>query len=163
MITCPVCGQSQLLGSVFCQNCGSQFDIKKNNGTNQENLKFDTKSPPKDLTSSVKMTTWISLYNLDNGENTPLPNIDEIIIGRISEDQGVLPDFDLTRFKALENGVSRLHCALKRNKSQTIISDLGSSNGTYLNGSRLPENQETPIRHGDILMLGRLKFQILLH
>ena len=163
MITCPVCGQSQLLGSVFCQNCGSQFDIKKNNGTNQENLKFDTKSSPKDLTSSRKMTTWISFYNMDNGEIIPLPNNDEIIIGRISEDQGVLPDFDLTGFNALEKGVSRLHCAIKRKKRQTIVSDLGSSNGTFLNGSRLPENQEIPIHHGDILMLGRLIFQILLH
>jgi pSer/pThr/pTyr-binding forkhead associated (FHA) protein len=40
--------------------------------------------------------------------------------------------------------------------------DLGSANGTYLNGKRLGPNTEQSISHGDIIALGKLKIQILL-
>ena len=40
--------------------------------------------------------------------------------------------------------------------------DLGSSNGTYLNGRRLNPHVEEPLKHGDIVAVGKLKIQILL-
>jgi pSer/pThr/pTyr-binding forkhead associated (FHA) protein len=40
--------------------------------------------------------------------------------------------------------------------------DLGSSNGTYLNGKRLSPNVENVIGHGDVVTLGKLKMQVLL-
>jgi pSer/pThr/pTyr-binding forkhead associated (FHA) protein len=55
-----------------------------------------------------------------------------------------------------------LHAVLKRKGAQVHVMDLGSSNGTYLNGKRLKPNVEQTLQHGDLLSLGKLKIQILL-
>jgi pSer/pThr/pTyr-binding forkhead associated (FHA) protein len=39
--------------------------------------------------------------------------------------------------------------------------DLGSANGTYVNGKRLSPKREQLIHHGDIVALGKMKIQIL--
>jgi pSer/pThr/pTyr-binding forkhead associated (FHA) protein len=41
------------------------------------------------------------------------------------------------------------------------IMDLGSANGTYINGKRLSPNVEQTLNHGDVVALGKLKMQIL--
>jgi pSer/pThr/pTyr-binding forkhead associated (FHA) protein len=41
--------------------------------------------------------------------------------------------------------------------------DLGSANGTYINGKRLNPNIEHSLNHGDIVALGKLKMQILVN
>jgi len=63
---------------------------------------------------------------------------------------------------AQASGVSRLHALLKRDGKRVIIMDLGSANGTYVNGKRLRTNNEHLLNHGDVVALGKLKFQVLL-
>ncbi len=63
---------------------------------------------------------------------------------------------------AFEHGVSRLHAVIRLVNGEASLMDLGSSNGTYLNGVRLIPNTESPIRHGDLVALGKLKIQIIL-
>jgi pSer/pThr/pTyr-binding forkhead associated (FHA) protein len=41
--------------------------------------------------------------------------------------------------------------------------DLGSANGTYLNGKRLKANSKQALSHGDMISLGKLKIQVLLN
>jgi pSer/pThr/pTyr-binding forkhead associated (FHA) protein len=43
-----------------------------------------------------------------------------------------------------------------------MVMDLGSSNGTYLNGRRINPHVEESLSHGDIVALGKLKIQVLL-
>ena len=73
-----------------------------------------------------------------------------------------MPDIDLTPYQAYASGVSRLHSVLKREGNRVFVMDLGSSNGTYLNGKRLKPNVDQTLNHGDMLALGKLKIQILL-
>jgi pSer/pThr/pTyr-binding forkhead associated (FHA) protein len=73
-----------------------------------------------------------------------------------------MPDIDLTPYQAYASGVSRLHVVVKRDSNRIIIMDLGSSNGTYLNGRRLTPHVEEPLNHGDVIALGKLKIQVLL-
>jgi pSer/pThr/pTyr-binding forkhead associated (FHA) protein len=40
--------------------------------------------------------------------------------------------------------------------------DLGSANGTYINGKRLSPSVEQTLNNGDIVALGKLKMQVLL-
>jgi len=54
--------------------------------------------------------------------------------------------------------VSRRHCQLNLNGETAKIRDLGSHNGTYLNGERI--DGETPIKAGDYLQVGPLVFQL---
>jgi pSer/pThr/pTyr-binding forkhead associated (FHA) protein len=67
---------------------------------------------------------------------------DEFLIGRGS-------DCDLRLHDA---AISRHHCLLRVRGDEATISDLGSSNGTFLNGQRV--RSQAVIRNGDRLQLG---------
>jgi hypothetical protein len=163
MIVCPNCQYTNLDGTVFCADCGMQLsglqpivtqNISADNIPALERKK--TAAFPKDL------DTWASLHLLDSGQILPLGDRTEFTLGRVSEAQPIMPDIDLTPYQAYANGVSRLHAVLKREGKRVFVMDLGSSNGTYLNGKRLTPNSDQTLNHGDMLSLGKLKIQILL-
>lgn len=56
--------------------------------------------------------------------------------------------------------VSRQHCLLRVTATGAFLRDLGSRNGTLVNGELL--NEERPLRHGDQVQLGPLVFEIQL-
>jgi pSer/pThr/pTyr-binding forkhead associated (FHA) protein len=113
-------------------------------------------------TPEIHLNSWASLHMIESGQIISLADRDEFTIGRTSEGQPIMPDVDLTDFNAYANGVSRLHCVIKKANSKTVVMDLGSSNGTFRNGVRLSVHVETPINHGDVLSLGKLKIQVLI-
>ena len=54
--------------------------------------------------------------------------------------------------------ISRIHCRLTADKSdQLVVEDLGSTNGTLVNGKRV---DRVVLRPGDLLTVGRIEFQI---
>jgi hypothetical protein len=68
---------------------------------------------------------------------------------------------DLTPFDGHKLGVSRRHCIVRRRSHRLVVCDLGSANGTYLNGDRLTPQQEYTLEHGDKLALGELCLTVL--
>lgn len=56
--------------------------------------------------------------------------------------------------------VSRQHCQLLIDDQRVAIVDLGSSNGTFLNGQQLTANVETPLPSGAELEIGPVKFTV---
>jgi DNA-binding beta-propeller fold protein YncE len=69
----------------------------------------------------------VSLKILDTDETVILSGIEQATLGRSSHDQPILPDVDLTRFKAYEAGVSRLHLTIHMDEQNVTIIDLGIS------------------------------------
>ena len=108
------------------------------------------------------LQSWISLHLIESGQILPLADRTEFTLGRFAEGQPIVPDVDLTSYNAYANGVSRLHAAIKLVNNRIVVVDLGSSNGTYLNGVRLSPYIETPVSHGDLIYLGKLKIQVLI-
>lgn len=53
--------------------------------------------------------------------------------------------------------VSRLHCQLTSTANSLHVKDLGSTNGTFLNGKRVTSS---PMREGDRLTVGRVEFTV---
>lgn len=104
----------------------------------------------------------VALYFLDTGQVVELENNREYTLGRLYEGQPVHPDIDLTPFKGYEWGISRLHATLRTTTDQVYVTDQGSANGTYHGGDRLEPNTPHILNHGDIIMLGKLRLQILL-
>ena len=81
---------------------------------------------------------------------------ERVIIGRRAEN-GAPVDVDLAPHEALKNGVSRLHATLYRVHRNLFLMDMGSANGTYLNGQKLVPYQERMVREGDEIKLGNLR------
>lgn len=84
-----------------------------------------------------------------------------MVMGRMDRDRLACPDIDLEPFNAYLLGVSRQHAAISARNSRVTVCDLHSVNGTYLNGDRLMPDREYMLRHGDVLMLGRLQVQVI--
>jgi hypothetical protein len=82
----------------------------------------------------------------------------ECVIGRTVED--VLADVDLTPYDAIKMGVSRRHVKLTRQLETIMVQDLGSVNGTFLNGQKLVPYQQRVLRNQDELRLGRLVLRV---
>ncbi|MEO0512259.1 MAG: FHA domain-containing protein [Planctomycetota bacterium] len=77
----------------------------------------------------------------DRGKTFTLPNDEPQLLGRSSE---ALPTGDKT--------VSRRHAELTPDTGRWFIRDLGSHNGTYVNGVRIAER--TALAHGDQIRVG---------
>jgi len=167
MILCPNCQHTEIAGAVFCSNCGSQLvqlAAPKTQEIHSTETRSQSANPPLiQATPSVQLNTWVSLHMVESGQIISLAGQNEFTLGRISEGQPIMPDVDLTSFNAYANGVSRLHCVIRREDKTTSIMDLGSSNGTYQNGIKLSPQIKTSIYHGDIISLGKLKIQILIN
>jgi pSer/pThr/pTyr-binding forkhead associated (FHA) protein len=91
-----------------------------------------------------------------------LPMAERILVGRNSEDAAGGPQLDLTRFNAAGHGVSRLHAALRYDRGQLTVEDLGSTNGTRLNGLSLQSHVPYTLRNGDEMELGSLRVTVRL-
>jgi pSer/pThr/pTyr-binding forkhead associated (FHA) protein len=87
---------------------------------------------------------------------------EEYTLGRVSGDQPILPDIDLSPFQGYEAGVSRLHATIRVDQEAVWVTDLGSVNGTLVNGKEIGTQVDFPLDHGDILTLGNLKLQLII-
>ncbi len=76
--------------------------------------------------------------------------VPQFVIGR-GEDAHLRPSSDL---------ISRNHCALKIENASLTIVDLGSRNGTFINGQQIHEPYLAKV--GDTLRVGRLQFEVLI-
>ncbi len=150
---------------MFCEECGNQIAGLE---LDTYNIKTDKIKSTLENTGAIaqqpdNFESWGSLHLINSGHILPLGDKREFTLGRASENQPIMPDIDLTPYKAYANGVSRIHAVIKRKDNQVSVMDLDSSNGTYMNNERLKPNVETPIDNNDILSLGKLKIQLLLN
>ncbi|MCC6146561.1 MAG: FHA domain-containing protein [Anaerolineaceae bacterium] len=167
MIVCPNCNHREVAGALFCSECGAQL-VSMNRLTTQSIGKTSgpltdmTVSPPDAPAVAAGIDAVISLYLVDSGQLLNLAGRTEFTLGRVAEGQPILPDVDLSPYEAFSLGVSRLHASLKLANERVIITDLGSSNGTRVNGQKIVPHLEYPLNHGDMIALGKLKIQILI-
>ena len=165
MIVCPKCQHQNITGAVFCAECSAPLlgeDLIAEAVTDELITKELIGKGPRPE-PAPPITSWISLHFMDSGKILPLVSKNEFILGRLTDDSPILPDIDLTPYQASASGVSRLHAVIKRKEHRAMVMDLSSSNGTYINGRRIPPDVEETLRHGDIVALGALRIQILLH
>lgn len=170
MILCPNCHHQEVAGALFCSECGAQLVLSD---------RMATQAIPKNtaeiLVPSLENTTStvalpqvgapdavVSLYLVDSGQIIHLAGRTEFTLGRVADNQPILPDVDFSLFEAYSQGVSRLHASLKIINLRVVITDLGSSNGTRVNGQKIMPHIDYLLNHGDVIALGKLKIQVLI-
>lgn len=170
MITCPNCNNDELVGALFCSECGNQLaftdgvpttTFKSSSiqlaDTHQEILEQSAVPP----TPVMPGKAGTSLNIMSSGDILSLKDPSEVTLGRVNEGQPIIPDIDLAPYKAFESGVSRMHATIQLKDKQMMVIDLESANGTRINGQKISPKIPYPVKHGDILTLGRLKIQVL--
>lgn len=177
MILCPNCQHHEISGALFCSECGAQLVFTENMGTQTikqdviDSTAIHAPAPPARSTAPINPATIpeappespVTLHLIDSGRMLPITGRNEFTLGRATEGQPILPDVDLAPYDAFAQGVSRLHAALKIVNMKLVVVDLGSSNGTRVNGQKIVPNVDYPLNHGDIIALGKLKVQVLIH
>lgn len=83
----------------------------------------------------------------ETGDAMPLPD-GETVVGR---------EVGLGLSLVGETTVSRRHAQLVRTGGSVIVRDLGSTNGTFVNGAQL--QGETTLRNGDAVQFGAIRFR----
>jgi FHA domain len=166
-LTCPQCGQPCKLSDPTCSHCG---------------LVFDDALQEEEADRTFAVAAQLSRRSASDGSVPRIGNIPDApvtVILEIDEQSLILPQaeltvtgrgnasdngneayLDLSPFDARENGVSRHHARFMRKDMLVYVADLGSTNGTFLNGRRLLVNVERLLRNGDELQLGSLKLKV---
>lgn len=172
MILCPNCHNQEPNGALFCAECGTRLVAaemptttsmeRSQTGMLILQARQAVAPPPAPPLSDTPVEASVSLHLIESGAILNLVGQTEFSIGRAVEGQPILPDVDLAPYEAYAHGVSRLHAAIKLNDQRLFITDLGSSNGTRLNGQKLMPNVDCPLNHGDVVALGKFKIQILI-
>jgi len=84
---------------------------------------------------------------------------DPVTIGRIIDTDDDV-DFDLTPYGAYHFGISRRHARFSVHQGFLYLEDLGSTNGTRINGFQLTPNQKYRVRESDEIEFARLRSSI---
>ncbi|MBE9508467.1 MAG: FHA domain-containing protein [Chloroflexi bacterium] len=104
----------------------------------------------------------LRLVVLSTDRQIQLPSTPEVQVGRLDAAHGIFPDLDLTSDGGLEGGVSRRHCKIHQRGSAFLVEDVGSANGTFLNGQRLTPYLPHVLKDEDDLQVGRIRLRVVL-
>lgn len=94
--------------------------------------------------------------------DSPIPLIvtQPVSFGRANSTGSLKTHVDLTRFDAVNYGVSRLHMILHHKDDQFFVEDMDTINGTYVNGDSTKPRELVPVKNGDEIRLGQLRMYI---
>lgn len=167
MVICPFCKTEHAEGSLACNNCGHLLPI-------------ETAADPQLKTQNIDLpitkahlphwgTTYFDSYRsllvhivgTDQVLELDLHRPGGIVLGRMDPATPESPELNLTPFGAREAGVSRRHAQLSLTYQSMYITDLRSSNSTFVNGVKLDPYVARILRDGDRVNLGRLSLQMI--
>jgi hypothetical protein len=145
---CPVCGTARVADDRFCESCGYDFSVT-------------AVAPPPELWELVIVADRHyferhASHGIDFPTGTAPRRLtleeDEVRIGRARS--GADGGAHLTG-AADDPALSRLHAVLaRRDDGSYTIEDVGSTNGTELNGEALASNEPVALGDGDRIQLG---------
>lgn len=112
--------------------------------------------------TDVLAPPWRLLLQIgsENQTTVGLSLRERTILGRSDNSKQSDIDLDLTPYGAYQNGVSRHHAAITHHDGTVYIEDLGSTNGTRINGFQLTSNQKYRLRDGDEVELARIRLVV---
>lgn len=180
--SCPNCGHANRPGILVCENCGTNLltgekpRISTHSFYTSDSSQAGGKQPDSEVVKSLEEEDLRAVTSAGTGtfspamilrmeiEGAPTPIFisptNETIFGRRDPQTGAMPDVDLTPYMGYRMGISRNHAALQLRGDRIDVCDLGSSNGTFLNGKRLDAHQPQQLHDGDVITMGKLVFRV---
>jgi len=138
---CPRCGANLRPNAQFCGVCGAPASAAS------LPPQLPPAAPPPTQIMPAGQTSGLELVMAD-GTTAPLYPV--TTIGRDQKQCNLVLAYD--------DQVSRVHATLEDQGGDWILTDLGSSNGTHLNGFRL--TTPVPVQPGEIITIGNTMFTI---
>jgi pSer/pThr/pTyr-binding forkhead associated (FHA) protein len=146
---CTHCGHENPAGAKFCSNCGRP--LAELGDTTTGALRFDESTDPVDPEDAGVDTTELeagtALLVGVRGPNRGarfLLDRDVVTVGRHPDSDIFLDDIT----------VSRRHAEFRRDEGRFWVHDVGSLNGTYVNGERA---EDQLLETGDEVQIGKFK------
>lgn len=169
MIGCPGCKALHPLNTVFCDECGEcligdggerePVAASLSRSAISRRVRSNDGTIPGQHTISGDESV-ITLAIGETGDTVCVPLDVVTVLGRLDEEKSNYPDVDLSVHGGLEAGVSRRHARIYCELGEVVIEDLGSANGSVLNGEQLLPYATYALGDGDELWLGRMKIAV---
>ena len=115
---------------------------------------LDTAGPPVEPEVAEEPVTAGHLTHRASGVRLEVEWADSLTIGRRDPVTGIQPSVDLTGLDQ-ERSVSRRHAKLeRRGRRLYLVEDLGTTNGTFVNGERISPGAPVEVESGALLRFG---------
>ena len=153
-VFCGFCGQRIVATDMFCAFCGAKQPLAQQ-GVHSE------------IYHKAQMTARLVIEGTSE-LSAPIYALqkDDNLIGRRDPMSNIFPEVDLSKYDP-QTKISRRHAKIWRDGTAYMIEDLGSSNGTVVEGStanlfKLPAHQPYKLTNGDRIKIGdtRLHFVV---
>ncbi len=162
---CPTCQHENEAEAAYCSRCGTLLEGKSTSLTTipvseaeqQEDL-TPHRPPPK--MPPLRGNT-LALFVMGGEQPILASGGEPLILGRDApheDDEGAL--IDLGQYGAHQAGISRRHALIAPSRDGYTIKDLGSTNGTLLNGTPLLAEIPYWLQSGDQIRLGALTLYV---
>lgn len=155
---CPACDTPNAEGFTRCQVCNEPLAVEHTQSRGTTAIISEKKGGVFERDSQLILRVENS-----NDRLALQPQISPtgIKIGRNSGGKSFC-DVDLGPFGGADYGVSRVHAIIRfeRNHHRLVLIDNKSTNGTYINGIKVPPGRESTLADGDELKLARMVFRI---
>jgi pSer/pThr/pTyr-binding forkhead associated (FHA) protein len=148
-VFCNNCGHQNPAGANFCSSCGHALDRPAEDATiTFHALDLGEQEVEQDISVQLsELGDHDAMLLVTRGTNngaTYLLDTDVVRVGRHPENDIFLDDVT----------VSRRHAEFRREGEGFVVQDVGSLNGSYLNGERV---EHAKLVHGDEVQVGKFK------
>jgi hypothetical protein len=161
-ITCPHCQRQNRKGESLCYSCGQLLATRTTEYITQIlETDFDTE-PGDTYFGPESLLILVVRHNQKDYVLRPQDSAEALVVGRSSRGP-VVPDIDLSDSDGNRLGVSRQHLSVRYDTQYHTVTvfDLGSANGTFINGHRLHPHEVRVLHHDDELRLGNMLLRVM--
>ena len=161
---CPFCKHENKHGALVCENC-HQLLISLDDSTRNRTAVFNQSAAAfTELAKQVRPVEVLGNNDIElfiDGSMTPVKRniVDQIMIGRSTPNITTAQFIDLAPYGGYKKGISRAHAVIQRSEKGWLLLDLGSSNGTWLNNSRLMAYLQKLMQSNSRIRLGQLEIE----
>ena len=165
MIECRYCRTTYVANTLFCSECGAYLledDQVRTDplGTGEMGWVGTDEEGREHLAQQGSGPLSVRLHIGESGREIVASLTKAVHLGRLDPASDIFPEIDLSEDGGSGKGVSRRHARILKREGTVMVEDLGSINGTYINGRRLAPYQAEALHDGDQLQLGKLLIEI---